>query len=192
MELLYYLPEYGAFSKKASNDNKSKTEFLICEIRDLVLYIKLTFIVCKETMYTVFSHSVSQFYKTNVFSKASVFYLLATLLTFIPPLLIAYRSQGKSGIPSLSYVQPSVCSVTGFWQKIDYYQEQPEIHFQHDLVILMETENPMRPIGWSTFKNYNQLLLDNVRVPMIKVGRKEKILQSNALLISIAKLLCSI
>ena len=57
----------------------------------------------------------------------------------------------------------------GFWQKVDHYQEQPEIHFQHDLVVLMETENPMRPIGWSTFKNYNQLLLDNVRVPMIKV-----------------------
>ena len=45
-------------------------------------------------MYTVFSHSLQCFYRATVFSKATVFYALATLLTFVPPLLIAFRSQG--------------------------------------------------------------------------------------------------
>ena len=44
-------------------------------------------------MYVVFRHSVDRCYKANVCSKATVFYILASLLTFVPPLLIAYRSQ---------------------------------------------------------------------------------------------------
>ena len=47
-------------------------------------------------MYTVFTHSLQCFYKATVFSKATVFYVLATLLTFVPPLLIAFRSQGAA------------------------------------------------------------------------------------------------
>ena len=42
----------------------------------------------------MFTHSLQCFYKATVFSKATVFYILATLLTFVPPLLIAFRSQG--------------------------------------------------------------------------------------------------
>lgn len=100
-------------------------------------------------MYTVFSHSAQISYKAPVLSKVTVFYILATLLTFIPPLLISYRSQG-------------------FWQKVDTYLEQPDIHFQHELLLIIETDKPDQTIGWSTMENFNNLLNDQIRVPTIK------------------------
>ena len=39
----------------------------------------------------------------------------------------------------------------------------------------LETGDPNRPLGWSSFKNYNQLLGANVRVPTIKVRAKMQI-----------------
>ena len=45
-------------------------------------------------MYTVFAHAVFCHYRAPLLSKATAFYALATALTFIPPLLITYRSQG--------------------------------------------------------------------------------------------------
>ena len=47
--------------------------------------------------------------------QASVFYVVSSLLTVIPPLLIAYRSQG-------------------FWIKTATHTEQPEIHFKHSVI----------------------------------------------------------
>jgi transmembrane protein 231 len=47
--------------------------------------------------------------------QATVFYVISTLLTVIPPFLVAYRSQG-------------------FWIKTDTYTEQPDIHFKHSLI----------------------------------------------------------
>ena len=46
-------------------------------------------------MYTFFSHPLQTSYKGAICSKIGVFYAATTILTFIPPLLIAYRSQGK-------------------------------------------------------------------------------------------------
>ena len=57
----------------------------------------------------------------------------------------------------------------GFWQKIDTYDEQPDIHFEHEMVIQLETENPDKTISWSTMKNYNALLEDKIRMPSIQV-----------------------
>lgn len=100
-------------------------------------------------MLTIFSHSVQTEYKASLCSKVAVFYLATTVLTFVPPLLIAYRSQG-------------------FWQKIDTYQEQPDVHFEHDLLLLMETSDPDKSFGWSTMSNFNQLLDSRIKTPVIK------------------------
>ena len=59
---------------------------------------------------------------------------------------------------------------SGFWQKIDYYREQPEVHFKHELLVLMQTDDPRGSIGWSSYKNYNEFLGDNTRIPLIKVS----------------------
>ncbi len=100
-------------------------------------------------MYTVFSQPVLKLYQVSLCSKATVFYIAATILTFVPPLLIAFRSQG-------------------FWQKIDTYQEQPDVHFQHELVILIEASDPDKSFGWSTMANLNQLLGERLATPSIK------------------------
>ena len=44
---------------------------------------------------TVYTNPVNLKYKTVLCSKATAFYLICTLLTIIPPLLVAYRSEGK-------------------------------------------------------------------------------------------------
>ena len=47
-------------------------------------------------MYTVFAHSLFCSYRAPVLSKATLFYAVSSLLTFVPPLLITYRSQGTA------------------------------------------------------------------------------------------------
>ena len=70
-----------------------------------------------------------------------------TALTLIPPLLMAYRSQG-------------------FWMRTATYREQPDIHFRHELVLVADTASGTQ-IGWSTFTTVNTFLVDKVRIPAI-------------------------
>ena len=58
---------------------------------------------------------------------------------------------------------------SGFWQKIDTYEEQPDVHFHHDLLAMLETNEPNEAFGWSTMTNFNRLLNDKIRTPQIKV-----------------------
>ena len=44
----------------------------------------------------VYRNPVNLKYKTVLCSKATAFYLICTLLTIIPPLLVAYRSEGNT------------------------------------------------------------------------------------------------
>ena len=46
-------------------------------------------------MYEVHSHPVRQKYKTHICSRATLFQFSAIILTFIPPLIIAYVTHGK-------------------------------------------------------------------------------------------------
>lgn len=57
----------------------------------------------------------------------------------------------------------------GFWQRVDTYEEQPDIHFEHELLILLETADADNTFGWSTFPNFNALLDDKIRTPKIQV-----------------------
>ena len=45
--------------------------------------------------FIVFTNPVNLKYKTVICSKATAFYILCCLLTIIPPLLVAYRSEGN-------------------------------------------------------------------------------------------------
>jgi len=98
--------------------------------------------------YEVWRSPVSQIYSTSILSRATIFTILATLLTIIPPLLIAYRSQG-------------------FWMRTSTYREQPDFHFKHEL-ILVATTSAGDQLGWSTYNPVNNFLMDNVRIPVIK------------------------
>lgn len=67
-------------------------------------------------------------------------------------------------------------TITGFWRKIETYEEQPDIHFLHQLILILETDQPDNRIGWSTMQNFNHLIADSARVPTIKVITKERII----------------
>lgn len=46
-------------------------------------------------LYELFSHPVERGYRAGLCSKAALFLLLAAVLTYIPPLLVAFRSHGE-------------------------------------------------------------------------------------------------
>ncbi|MCI4380425.1 hypothetical protein PGIGA_G00239660 [Pangasianodon gigas] len=98
--------------------------------------------------YEVYSHPVLIRYKASVCSRASVFVLVVYLLTYIPPLLITYRSQG-------------------FWLKQSSYEEQPVVQFQYEMLMIGVTSVSGDYVAWSTFSNFNTLLGDKLRIPTV-------------------------
>lgn len=74
-------------------------------------------------------------------------------MTIVPPFFVAYRSEG-------------------FWKKIEFYQEQPIVHFKHQVIVFIQLKNDY--VTWSTLKNFNQLHMANVRLPVIK-SREEDV-----------------
>ena len=104
--------------------------------------------------YNVWSSPAQFTYSTNLLSRATVFHLLTTLLMLIPPLLLAYRSQG-------------------FWVRSATYREQPEVHFKHQLILVANLASG-GTVGWSTVDTVNDFLLDAVRIPLVK-SREEDV-----------------
>ncbi|XP_034237644.1 transmembrane protein 231-like [Thrips palmi] len=78
-------------------------------------------------VYEVFTQPVSYRYKTTLCSKATVVFVISSLFVIILPLVVSYRSNG-------------------FWLKSDIYQEQPDVKFTHDYLLVLETSIPQNPI----------------------------------------------
>ena len=78
------------------NHFMSKMKALVCQFSTCV---DIKHSTCsyklKSKMYTFFFFFSEISYKASFCSKIGFFYWVTTFLTFIPPLLIAYRSQGK-------------------------------------------------------------------------------------------------
>ncbi|XP_059178805.1 transmembrane protein 231-like [Physella acuta] len=100
-------------------------------------------------IYEIFSHPELRRYKTSIVSKASLFMFLILIITFIPPLIIVYRSYG-------------------FWLREATYREQPNIAFKKELILLLDLQNGPKTIVYSTFQQYNQLLQSQLRIPIVK------------------------
>ncbi|XP_035207045.1 transmembrane protein 231-like isoform X2 [Stegodyphus dumicola] len=90
-------------------------------------------------LYEVFSHSVKIKHKTTLCSKTSLFYILATALQFIFPILVAYYTQG-------------------FLKRTGTYREQPDVSFKHKMLLILETKFPEQLIFWSSYKKLNQMM----------------------------------
>ncbi|XP_069491559.1 transmembrane protein 231 [Ambystoma mexicanum] len=99
-------------------------------------------------LYEVYSHPVLVKYRTSVCSMATIFLLMALALTYIPPLLVAYRSHG-------------------FWLKRSTYEEQPNVNFNYELLLMAVTSTSGSYIAWSTFPAFNSLQGDNLRIPLV-------------------------
>ncbi|XP_027016660.1 transmembrane protein 231 [Tachysurus fulvidraco] len=105
-------------------------------------------------LYEVYTHPLLIRYKASVCSWASVFVLLVYVLTYIPPLLITYRSQG-------------------FWLKQSSYEEQPVVQFQYEMMMIGVTSVSGDYVAWSTFSNFNMLLGDKLRIPTVSVRESD-------------------
>ncbi|XP_025776627.1 transmembrane protein 231 [Herpailurus yagouaroundi] len=107
-------------------------------------------------LYELFSHPVERGYRAGLCSKAALFLLLAAVLTYIPPLLVAFRSHG-------------------LWLKRSSYEEQPTVRFQHQ-VLLVALLGPDHGgfLAWSTFPAFNRLQGDHLRVPLVSTREEDK------------------
>ncbi|XP_069918845.1 transmembrane protein 231 isoform X3 [Oryctolagus cuniculus] len=107
-------------------------------------------------LYQLYSHPAERGYRAGLCSKAALFLLLAAALTYIPPLLVAFRSHG-------------------FWLKRSSYEEQPTVRFQHQ-VLLVALLGPERDgfLAWSTFPAFNRLQGDRLRVPLVSTREEDR------------------
>lgn len=125
--------------------------------------------------YEVFSHPVQLRYQTSVCTKATLFILVVLCLTYISPLLVAYRSQGRT----IAEVNPACLCVTtllplsGFWMKRATYEEQPVVKFQYQTVLVAATSVGGDLVAWSTFPHLNNMLASNLRIPAISVNKQQ-------------------
>ncbi|XP_008295022.1 transmembrane protein 231 [Stegastes partitus] len=100
--------------------------------------------------YEVYSHPALVRYRTGVCTKATLFLLVVLGLTYIPPLLVAYRSQG-------------------FWIKRSTYEEQPLVRFQYETLLVAATSVRGDYVAWSSFSLLNNMLGANLRIPAVSV-----------------------
>uniref|UniRef100_A0AAY5KWL7 Transmembrane protein 231 n=1 Tax=Esox lucius TaxID=8010 RepID=A0AAY5KWL7_ESOLU len=105
--------------------------------------------------YEVYSHPVLIRYKTSVCTKATLFICMVLCLTYIPPLLVAYRSQG-------------------FWVKRSTYEEQPVVRFQYQTLIIAVTSTSGDYVAWSTFPNFNNMQGAHLRIPSVSVREEDQ------------------
>ncbi|XP_056138192.1 transmembrane protein 231 [Lampris incognitus] len=105
--------------------------------------------------YEVYSHPALIRYKTSVCTKATLFLVVVFCLTYIPPLLVAYRSQG-------------------FWIKRSTYEEQPVVRFQYQTLLVALTSTKGDYVTWSTFPHFNNMQGTNLRIPTISVREEDQ------------------
>lgn len=143
-------------------------------------------------MYVVHTHNVRQKYKTHICSRATLFQFFVIILTFIPPLIIAYVTHGKQIfwlffrflfntvlLQALNFLvinckpHESLWNTAGFWLKESSFREQPDVRFKHELLVVLQGNTPGSFMAYSTFQNFNHLLQGKLRIPLIKVIRTE-------------------
>ncbi|NWQ78959.1 TM231 protein, partial [Columbina picui] len=103
----------------------------------------------------LFSHpALLTRYRAGLCSAAALALLLIAVLTYAPPLLLAYRSHG-------------------FWLKQSAYREQPTVRFRYE-VLFVATLGPGSLLAWSTFPAFNRLQEDRLRVPLLSIREEDR------------------
>ena len=79
-----------------------------------------------------------------------------------------------------TYFSFSCLLCLGFWYKVDYNEEYPNVNFRYEMITLLESRDtdpttgvasPVagKLIGWSTYPNWNQMMQPYLRVPAVEV-----------------------
>ncbi|KAG7473214.1 hypothetical protein MATL_G00093330 [Megalops atlanticus] len=105
-------------------------------------------------VYEVHAHPALVRYKTSVCTRATLFLVTVLCLTYISPLLVAYRSQG-------------------FWLKRSTYEEQPSVRFRYQILLVAATSTGGSYVAWSTFPNFNALQGGNLRIPSVSAREED-------------------
>lgn len=100
------------------------------------------------TVFEIYTQPTLLRYKASLCTKATFYIFASLVVTFISPLLIAYRSQG-------------------FWMTTNTYMEQPDIRFKKEVLMVMQGSTPGTFFAWSTYSNFNNLLQSNLRTPVV-------------------------
>ncbi|XP_025895359.1 transmembrane protein 231 isoform X1 [Nothoprocta perdicaria] len=105
----------------------------------------------------VFSHPAFHTrYRAGLCSAAALALLFIGALTYVPPLLVAYRSHG-------------------FWLKQSTYLEQPTVRFRYEVLFVATTgPEPGSFLAWSTFPAFNRLQEERLRVPLLSTREEDK------------------
>lgn len=97
--------------------------------------------------YTVWRRPAATSHSAPIFSAATALSLLLSTIAVVAPLLLAYRSNG-------------------FWLRTAEYEEQAEVHWRHEAVLLADLEDGGQ-LGWSTHPGL-QALLGDPRLPVVR------------------------
>ncbi|NXA54252.1 TM231 protein, partial [Nothocercus julius] len=119
-------------------------------------------------------------YRAGLCSAAALALLLIGVLTYVPPLLVAYRSHGKRRpasrqAPALSPSNSRRSPPAGFWLKQNAYLEQPTVRFRYEVLFVATTgPGPGSFLAWSTFPAFNRLQEERLRVPLLSTREEDK------------------
>ncbi|KAL4613700.1 transmembrane protein 231 isoform X1 [Arapaima gigas] len=106
-------------------------------------------------VYEVYAHPALVKYRTAVCTKATLFVVAVLCVTYIAPLLVAYRSHG-------------------FWLKRSSYEEQPSVRFQYQLLLIVATSTSGDYVAWSTFPKFNSLQGNKLRIPSTSAREEDQ------------------
>ena len=101
---------------------------------------------------TIYSIPVCRRIQSTFLSRATFFCCFCFLLTTIPPILIAY-------------------STDGLWVKQEIHREVPVVQFKDQVLMLMHSSSDPYPLTWSTFNEYNLLMSSYLIYPVITVRK---------------------
>lgn len=97
-------------------------------------------------LYHLFSRPLFIHYYGRFLSEATLFYIIITLIQFLLPLIIVWRSDS-------------------FWIKESTYREMPDVDFKKNFILFIDTFNNDNKseitYAFSTFNKLNQLFNDN-------------------------------
>lgn len=92
-------------------------------------------------VFEVFSHSDRFHYRANLFSLATCFLILCTILTFLPPFLFTYFAGG-------------------YWMKEGSYSEQPRVNYSSKYILITDSSSASSPSFSSSYATLNAAFRD--------------------------------
>ena len=102
----------------------------------------------------VFSRALTTDHYAPVLSRAALLKLCLGLLVLLPPFFIAY-------------------STKGFWLREEFFQEQPDVQFTREIIVLLHGSSPHSLLAWSSIPSFNRLLGNRVRIPLFKFHEED-------------------